>query len=366
MSYVEAIKTAILAFPFIAFLFTIPFILYNYHKYGSIHFLRVFIIYTFILYLITIYFLVILPLPTFTEAMQNKGPFINIIPLQFIRDFINESPFIWNITNTYLKTILNPSFYVPVLNIIMFIPLGLYLRYYFKCSFKKTLFLSLLVSLFFELTQLSGLYFIYPNPYRLCDIDDLILNTSGGIIGYLIMGLLEKYLPTREEIDDEARKMGEVVSGLRRITVFFLDIFIYLVITALLTIFITSDKVWLISFAIYYLILPFIYHHSTLGMRFLNVKMEYQKLDFIFNLLRCLFLIFYYFLLPCLIVVGTSLCASYFQLQHITLFLYLLVLVLIFMFYLINIILLLKNRKLFYDKMFGFHYISTINEFSLE
>ena len=65
MSYVEAIKTAILAFPFIAFLFMIPFILYNYHKYGSIHFLRVFIIYSFILYLINIYFLVILPLSTF-------------------------------------------------------------------------------------------------------------------------------------------------------------------------------------------------------------------------------------------------------------------------------------------------------------
>ena len=79
MSYVEAIRTAIIIFPFIAFLFTIPFILHNYHKYGSIHFLRVFIIYTFILYLITIYFLVILPLPTFTEAMQNKGPFIKKI-----------------------------------------------------------------------------------------------------------------------------------------------------------------------------------------------------------------------------------------------------------------------------------------------
>ena len=37
MSYMESITTAFIAFPFIAFLFTIPFILYNYHKYGSIH-----------------------------------------------------------------------------------------------------------------------------------------------------------------------------------------------------------------------------------------------------------------------------------------------------------------------------------------
>ena len=82
MSYIESITTAIIAFPFIAFLFTIPFMLHNYHKYGSIHFLRVFIIYTFILYLITIYFLVILPLPTFEEALKNMSKRVNNQDLQ--------------------------------------------------------------------------------------------------------------------------------------------------------------------------------------------------------------------------------------------------------------------------------------------
>ena len=37
MGYVEAIKTAILIFPLIAFLFTLPFILHQYHKYGANH-----------------------------------------------------------------------------------------------------------------------------------------------------------------------------------------------------------------------------------------------------------------------------------------------------------------------------------------
>ena len=223
MNYVESITTAFIAFPIIAFLFTIPFILYNYHKYGSIHFLRVFIIYTFNLYLITIYFLVILPLPTFEEALKNTGPYINYIPFKFITDFIHETPFVWNDPSTYLSTITHSSFYVVVFNIVMFVPFGMYLRYYFKCSFKKTVLYSFLLSLFFELTQLTGLYFIYPNPYRLCDIDDLIQNTFGGILGFLIMGALDHLLPTRDKIDEESRKMGENVSGLRRITVFFLD-----------------------------------------------------------------------------------------------------------------------------------------------
>ena len=250
MSYVEAITTAIIAFPFIAFLFTIPFILYNYHQYGSIHFLKVFIIYTFILYLITIYFLVIFPLPSFEEVMNNTGPYINYIPFKFVSDFIHETPFVWNNPETYMKAILDPSFYVVIFNVLMFVPLGMYLRYYFKCSFKKTILYALLLSLFFELTQLTGLYFIYPNPYRLCDIDDLIENIFGGILGFLIMGPLDNFLPAREEIDEEAIKMGQKVSGLRRITVYFLDLILFLLLSLLVSI-IINRFVLIIGFLIY-------------------------------------------------------------------------------------------------------------------
>ena len=69
MSYIESIKTALCVFPVIAFLFTIPFILSQYHKYGSIHKLRVFIVYSFILYMITVYFLVILHLGYYSSMI---------------------------------------------------------------------------------------------------------------------------------------------------------------------------------------------------------------------------------------------------------------------------------------------------------
>ena len=65
-------------------------------------------------------------------------------------------------------------------NVLMLIPFGMYLRYYFKCGFKKTILLTALFSFFLELTQLSGLYFLYPGPYRLADVDDIIQNTTGG------------------------------------------------------------------------------------------------------------------------------------------------------------------------------------------
>ena len=360
MSYVEAIKTAIIAFPFIALIFTIPFMLYNYHKYGSIHFLRVFIIYTFILYLITIYFLVILPLPTFEEALKNTGPYINTIPFKFIVDLIHETPFVWNDLSTYIKAIIDPSFYVVVFNIVMFVPFGMYLRYYFKCSFKKTVLYSLLLSLFFELTQLTGLYFIYPNPYRLCDIDDLIQNTLGGVLGFLIMGALDHYLPTREKIDEESLKMGEQVSGLRRITVFFLDLVLYFIFTVLLSIFTHNRWLFFISFGIYYVLIPLIRGNATIGMRFLNVKMEFKRLGFLFNILRYFFLFLYYFVIPFGFLTFVLYIRNYYHLQSITFIILGGALLFVFLFYLIHFILLLKNRKLFYDKLFGFRFISTI------
>lgn len=108
-------------------------------------------------------------------------------------------------------------------NILMQIPLGIYLRYYFRCSKKKTVLIGLLVSLFYELTQLSGLYFIYPRPYRLCSVDDLIDNTLGALIGYGITPLVCAVLPTREELDDLALGKQRRITAMRRGTAAVVD-----------------------------------------------------------------------------------------------------------------------------------------------
>lgn len=105
MEYLQTIKIAILVFPLVAFLFTIPFILSQYHRYGSINKLRVLIIYSFILYLMIIYFLVILPLPSRQDVllMPDKKP--NFQLFQFITDIVKESSFRYYDVSTYLKAL---------------------------------------------------------------------------------------------------------------------------------------------------------------------------------------------------------------------------------------------------------------------
>lgn len=359
-NYIIPIKTAIIAFPIVAFLFTIPFILMQYHKYGSIHKLRTLIVYSFILYLMVVYFLVILPLPPRDSVVYKEG-MMRMDLFHFIGDFLRESSFVWNDPSTYLPSLTSPSFYTVIFNIFMTVPLGMYLRYYFKCDFKNTCFYSFCFSLFLEITQLTGLYFIYPYPYRVFDVDDLLMNTLGGALGYFVMGLFVFLLPSRERIDAEAFQEGKTVSILRRITLFCFDFFLFFVCDLFLLLFTT--KLWwhVLWFLFYYVIIPYLKNGKTVGAKFLNVSLVYQRGSFFFSFLRILFLFLYYIIFP----IG----ATYFFLLFVyrihsdTLFFLInvfFIMILFFLFYLIHVILLFKKKKMYYDSWFGVTYQSTI------
>ena len=115
---------------------------------------------------------------------------------------------------------------------------------------------TFLLSLFFELTQLTGLNFIYPRQYRLFDVDDLMINMLGGILGYFIMNKLKVLLPSREEINDSVK-----VSVLRKIT------------SILINIFINNKIINYKILIIYFVIIPTI-NNKTLGMNFVNIKYD--------------------------------------------------------------------------------------------
>lgn len=53
------------------------------------------------------------------------------------------------------------------------------------------------VSLLIEFTQLTGNWFLYPCPYRLFDVDDLLANTAGALLGALAAPVL-RLLPRQD------------------------------------------------------------------------------------------------------------------------------------------------------------------------
>lgn len=276
--YFFPIQVAFLVFPLLAALFTVPYILYQYHKYGSVPVLRTLIVYSFILYLTSIYFLVILPLPSIESVAKLTTPETQLVPFQFVLDFIHHVSFQISDPSTYLNVIKAPEFYQVVYNIIMTVPFGIYLRYYFKCGWLKTILLTFGLSLFFEFTQLTGLYGIYPRSYRLFDVDDLMLNTLGGMVGFLITPIFWKFLPSRDKLDQIAYKKSEKISFLRRFTAYCIDWFFMSILISLVGILIgryNSDVVnitYVVSVLIYFVFLPTCYQGKTIGKRFVNIK----------------------------------------------------------------------------------------------
>ena len=223
-TYLETIKQAAISFPAIAVIFTIPYLIYNYKKYGSIMSLRLWIIYSFVLYMLITYCLIILPLPSPEKAQALRGHHMQLNPLNFIFDIIKNTKIDLNHPKSFLTIFNNWGFLTTIFNIFMTLPFGFYLRYYFQNSLKQVLIKSFLLSLFFEHTQLSGLYFIYQGNYRLFDVDDLITNTLGGLLGFLLADTLAKFLPTRAEIDQKSYDRSQKISLLRRFIAMFFDI----------------------------------------------------------------------------------------------------------------------------------------------
>ena len=308
--YIEPISIAFMLFPFIAFLITLPYIIHQYHKYGSVAILRVVIVYSFILYLMTCYFLVILPLPTRAEVASMTGPATQLIPFNFITDIANKSGLVLTDFSTYIDALTSPAVYQVLYNIILFVPFGIYLRYYFKFSFKKTVLYSFLLSLFFELTQLSGLYFIYPRSYRLFDVDDLIVNTLGGLLGYLITPAFVFFLPSRDKLDEKSYQKGKHISFLRRLLAFIIDNIIALILTTfLITVFnFDSPLSTIFSFVatpLYHSLISILTKGSTLGKMLLKIKVKSQNLKTVESeakwyqyLIRYFFLYLIYLPLP--------------------------------------------------------------------
>ena len=363
ITYLTSIKTALVIFPLIAFFITVPFIIHQYHKYGSIHTLRLLIIYSFILYLITAYFLVILPLPKKDSVKKPEREMIQLVPFHFIEDLKKESTFDLKNPKTYLKSLTESCVYTVVFNIIMTIPFGMYLRYYYKYNLKKTILMSFLLSLFFEVTQITGLYYIYPYPYRMFDVDDLITNTLGGIFGFYLMGLFAKFIKTRDEIDEESRQRGEIVSGLRRITIFGFDCFLYFFVIIITSIFLNRWNLLILSFFIYYSFIPLILDGKTIGSKFMNVKLEFPNFSWLRLTLRNIFLYLYYFGIPFVIIIFLWKIDKYFCSDFTIHFIFcILAICIIALYYLTNGLILIIKRRMFYDTWFDTNYQSTILE----
>ncbi|WP_258404587.1 VanZ family protein [Listeria fleischmannii] len=367
MSYFVPIQVALLLFPFLSILLTIPFAIYSYRKFGSITFMRIFVLFTFIFYLMTAFFMTVLPLPDMDLVANSKAPDPQLIPFHFVADFINQTKLVLSDPSTYLPALTQNVVIQPLFNIFLLLPLGVYLRYYFRLSMGKTTLIAFFLSLFFEITQLTGLFFLYPHAYRLFDVDDLMLNTLGGFIGYVLAPLFTFFLPSRERMDQTSHERSERVSFVRRFLATVIDWFLLNVTTGLLTWLHLlpfseigssgSDYykkiIWqILLIFLYFIVLPSLTNGLTLGKWIVHiriVRIGESRVKFKHLLVRYGLL---YYLIGGLILIPLNEQIPKITTPELTLILFAISATIAFLFAIhISINFFAKDKRLFYEKM---------------
>lgn len=275
--YSTPIRTAVIVFVILTFLLWIPWLMYTYRKKGKLSLPFTIISFTFVFYILAALLLVLLPLPIVRDscAMQNPNTVhYSFIPFQFIEDTLRGGWLDLKNPATYMLLFKQSAFYQVFFNFLLLLPLGVYLRYYLvdKNKWWKAGILTFGVSLFFEITQLTGIFGIYNCAYRLFDVDDLMSNTFGGIIGYFIAPAVLAVFPSKKKIEDRAEyliKKDEIKAPIVLIA-FGIDLFIIDIVRQLLlntsshnevTNFIVTTVLLILGL----LVVPIIWNGRTLG-----------------------------------------------------------------------------------------------------
>ncbi len=168
---------AVFAGAVMSVLLFVPFVAREYRARGRLGAGRVLLYVASLVYAFALWTYTLLPLPSAQEIVCSP---VQLVPGAFVHDILTYD------VSSVGALLRNPAAQQVVLNVALFLPAGFLLRALWKRGVLFATAASLGVSLLIEVTQLTGIYGLYPCAYRLFDVDDLIANTLGGLLGALV------------------------------------------------------------------------------------------------------------------------------------------------------------------------------------
>jgi glycopeptide antibiotics resistance protein len=125
---------------------------------------------------------VLLPLPG--PNSPRLAQTIQLVPFQWVLDIpIDLRKYGWSNLGFM-------AFEQMVMNVLLFVPLGLFARMLWRRSLRGAVLIGFGCSLLIEITQLTGNFGTAPFAYRVFDVDDLITNTVGSALGWVVAAVL--------------------------------------------------------------------------------------------------------------------------------------------------------------------------------
>ncbi|WP_258027884.1 VanZ family protein [Microbacterium testaceum] len=167
---------AVVAGAVVAILAFVPFVAVSYRRRGRLTVWRSLLWAGAAVYFWAIWTYTLIPLPD-SEVYRCAG--VNLHPFAFV----DEVRAAVAASGRYLT---DPVVLQVALNVLLFAPLGFFLRVLGGRGILIAGLVGFATSGIIETTQLTGVWGLFPCAYRVFDVDDLISNTSGALIGSLL------------------------------------------------------------------------------------------------------------------------------------------------------------------------------------
>ncbi|WP_336631952.1 MULTISPECIES: VanZ family protein [unclassified Microbacterium] len=177
----------------------VPFVAVSYRRRGGLTFGRFALWAAALVYFWAIWTYTLLPLPD-SDSFACAG--VNLNPAAFIEDLRGA------------RSLTDFAVLQLALNVLLFVPLGFFLRVLGGRGVVTALLVGFGVSLTVETTQLTGVWGVYPCAYRVFDVDDLLTNTLGAVLGSVVALLVPRRL-RGSAVSDAADRPRPVTRGRR-------------------------------------------------------------------------------------------------------------------------------------------------------
>ncbi|MEC4184842.1 VanZ family protein [Adlercreutzia sp. R21] len=188
-SYSDNFAAALILWPLVSLLLTLPILAYLYHRDGRLRFGSFVGTYLAVLYVLGLGCFTLYPLPSGDTGLGiTYGVPANFNPLAFVGDIQKDG----------LKAVFQLLF-----NLVFFVPLGFIAGRLLRWSLLPAVLLGCATSVLIESAQFTGFFGLYPYAYRCCDVDDVIANTLGAALGWLCAWLLARVAPPGQLADAE-------------------------------------------------------------------------------------------------------------------------------------------------------------------
>ncbi|MED4075155.1 VanZ family protein [Lysinibacillus fusiformis] len=288
-TYTQSILIAFFITIILSFVLFIPWLIYTYRKYSYLSMSKTIIMFSFIFYFLSALCLVLLPFPSTRDTCSLQSPdtvHTNLRLFQFVEDILKDSGVVLTNPSTWLAITKQQAFYQAFFNFLLLMPFGVYLRYFLqeRRYWKRAFIISFLLTLFYEITQRTGIYGIFNCAYRIFDVDDLLLNSVGALLGFFLAPIVWALFPSHEEVEAKAAEMEkkDIVKPISILLALVIDLFIVQVILFIIGALTgySGTFEFLVVIALYMTIfgfIPSIMNGATVGMKIMRFTMVNKK-----------------------------------------------------------------------------------------